>query len=129
MIGAPLFERTSRTVRLTPVGSQLRDDLQPVYSGLKDSVRRAQLAAHGVTGTLRVGMLPLNAYDLRPYWDVFRARHPQCGCASAAHSSTTPSPRCAAGTSTFWSAGYLWRNPTSRWDRSCSPSPGCWPSP
>ncbi|MFD0853538.1 LysR family transcriptional regulator, partial [Actinomadura adrarensis] len=35
-IGGPLFERTSRTVRLTPLGSQLRDDLRPVYAGLRD---------------------------------------------------------------------------------------------
>ncbi|GAA1761698.1 LysR family transcriptional regulator [Nonomuraea bangladeshensis] len=76
-IGAPLFERTSRTVRLTPVGRQLRDDLRPLYAGLKHSVERAQLAGQGITGILRVGMLPANAYDLRAYWDVFRFRHPQ----------------------------------------------------
>ncbi|RJL31900.1 LysR family transcriptional regulator [Bailinhaonella thermotolerans] len=76
-VGAPLFERSNRTVRLTPVGRQLREDLRPLYAGLKDSMRRAQLAAQGITGTLRVGMLPANTYDLRPYWDVFHLRHPQ----------------------------------------------------
>ncbi|AWS45023.1 LysR family transcriptional regulator [Streptosporangium sp. 'caverna'] len=76
-IGAPLFERTNRTVRLTPLGRQLRDDLWPVYSGLQDGMRRAQLAAQGVTAVLRIGMLPLNIHDLRPYWDTFRTRHPQ----------------------------------------------------
>ncbi|MEV4166419.1 LysR family transcriptional regulator [Nonomuraea dietziae] len=76
-IGAPLFERSNRAVRLTPVGRQLRDDLQPLYAGLRESMQRARLAVHGITGTLRVGMLPVNAYDLRPYWDVFRFRHPQ----------------------------------------------------
>ncbi|GAA3624445.1 LysR family transcriptional regulator [Nonomuraea rosea] len=76
-IGAPLFERNNRTVRLTPVGRQLRDDLRPLYAGLKDSVQRAQLAVQGITGTLRVGMVSINAYDLRPFWDVFRLRHPQ----------------------------------------------------
>jgi DNA-binding transcriptional LysR family regulator len=76
-IGAPLFERTNRTVRLTPVGQQLRDDLRPLYAGLKHSVERAQLAGQGITGILRVGMLPANAYDLRAYWDIFRLRHPQ----------------------------------------------------
>ncbi|MEW9552256.1 LysR family transcriptional regulator [Nonomuraea sp. NPDC050783] len=76
-IGALLFERSNRAVRLTPVGRQLREDLQPLYAGLKDSVRRARLAGQGITGTLRVGMLPANAYELRPYWDVFRLRHPQ----------------------------------------------------
>ncbi len=76
-IGARLFERTNRSVRLTPVGQQLRDDLRPVYAGLKDSVQRARLAGQGITGTVGVGMLPANAHDLRPYWDVFRLRHPQ----------------------------------------------------
>ncbi len=28
-VGAPLFERTSRMVRLTPIGRQFRDDLEP----------------------------------------------------------------------------------------------------
>ncbi|ACZ89091.1 LysR family transcriptional regulator [Streptosporangium roseum] len=76
-IGAPLFERNSHTVRLSPVGQQLRDDLRPLYAGLKDSMERAQLVGQGITGVLRVGMLPANAYDLRPYWDAFRLRHPQ----------------------------------------------------
>jgi DNA-binding transcriptional LysR family regulator len=77
-IGAPLFERTNRTVRLTPLGRQLRDDLWPVYTGLQDGMRRAKFAAQGVTAVLRVGMLPINVQDLRPYWDTFRTRHPQC---------------------------------------------------
>ncbi|MFE5613960.1 LysR family transcriptional regulator [Streptomyces sp. NPDC056524] len=76
-IGAALFERTSRTVRLTVVGRQLRDDLQPVYAGLHQSLERARLAARGVTGRLRVGMMPFNVVDLHPYWRVFRSRHPQ----------------------------------------------------
>ena len=40
-------------------------------------MRRAKLAAQGVTAVLRVGMIPINAHDLRPYWDTFRTRHPQ----------------------------------------------------
>ncbi|NUW29964.1 LysR family transcriptional regulator [Nonomuraea sp. SMC257] len=76
-IGTLLFERTNRTVRLTPLGRQLRDDLWPVYLGLQDGMRRAKLAAQGITAVLRVGMLPINVQDLRPYWDTFRARHPQ----------------------------------------------------
>ncbi|QES09589.1 LysR family transcriptional regulator [Streptomyces venezuelae] len=76
-IGAALFDRTSRTVRLTAVGRQLRDDLQPVYAGLHESLERARLAARGVTGRLRVGMMPFNVVDLHPYWRVFRSRYPQ----------------------------------------------------
>ncbi|MBG0831855.1 LysR family transcriptional regulator [Planomonospora sp. ID67723] len=78
-LGSPLFDRSNRRqIRLTPIGEQLRDDLRPVYAGLRDSLERAHLAARGITHVLRVGMIPLNAHDLRPFWDTFRARHPQC---------------------------------------------------
>jgi DNA-binding transcriptional LysR family regulator len=78
-IGAELFARTSRTVRLTEVGRQFRDDLQPVYAGLHQSLERAQLAARGITAQLRVSLMPFNVGDLHPYWKAFRARHPQWG--------------------------------------------------
>ncbi|MFE3185881.1 LysR family transcriptional regulator [Streptomyces violascens] len=78
-IGAELFERTSRAVRLTPVGEQLRDDLRPVYQGLHQSLERARATAQGRTDVLRIGMMPSNAHDLRPFWDAFRTRHPQWG--------------------------------------------------
>ncbi|WP_067562450.1 LysR family transcriptional regulator [Nocardia acidivorans] len=76
-IGALLFERTNRVVRLTPVGEQLRDDLRPLYQGLKDSVRRAKLAAQGQPAVLRIALLPFNYEGLHRYWDEFRRRHPQ----------------------------------------------------
>ncbi|MFE9662546.1 LysR substrate-binding domain-containing protein [Streptomyces sp. NPDC005955] len=78
-VGAKLFERTSRSVRLTAVGEQLKADLGPIYQGLSESLERARLAAQGKTGVLRIGMLPSNAYDLRPYWEAFRARCPEWG--------------------------------------------------
>lgn len=78
-IGAELFTRTSRAVHLTEVGRQFRDDLQPVYAGLHESLERAQLAARGITAQLRVSMLPFNVVDLHPYWKAFRARYPQWG--------------------------------------------------
>ncbi|MBT2447767.1 LysR family transcriptional regulator [Streptomyces sp. ISL-43] len=78
-IGAELFIRTSRTVFLTEVGRQFRDDLQPVYAGLHESLERAQLAARGITAQLRVSLMPFNVVDLHPYWKAFRARYPQWG--------------------------------------------------
>ncbi|MEU7601950.1 LysR family transcriptional regulator [Streptomyces sp. NPDC041003] len=77
-IGAELFTRTSRTVLLTEVGRQLRDDLQPVYAGLHESLERARLAARGITAQLRVSLMPFNMPDLHPYWKAFRARNPHC---------------------------------------------------
>ncbi|MFD6390564.1 LysR family transcriptional regulator [Nocardia sp. NPDC060259] len=37
-IGAPLFERNSRIVRLTPLGKRLRDELRPAYDQIAASV-------------------------------------------------------------------------------------------
>lgn len=79
MVGADLFERTSRVVRLTAIGRQLRDDLAPIYRNLHESVARAQLAAQGKTDALEVGLINLNAHDLRDFWQEFRTRHPRWG--------------------------------------------------
>ncbi|GAA3150506.1 LysR family transcriptional regulator [Planomonospora alba] len=76
-IGAELFARNSRNVRLTPLGEQLRDDLRRLHQGLTESLERARLAARGKTGTLRVSLFPANVQELRRYWETFRARHPQ----------------------------------------------------
>ncbi|MFB4303917.1 LysR family transcriptional regulator [Actinomadura sp. NTSP31] len=76
-IGAELFARDSRNVRLTPVGEQLRDDLRQVHQGLTLSLERARLAARGKTGTLRVSLFPVNVQEMRRYWETFRSRHPQ----------------------------------------------------
>ncbi|MEU0009439.1 LysR family transcriptional regulator [Streptomyces sp. NPDC006314] len=76
-IGAELFARDSRNVRLTLLGEQLRDDLRLVHHGLTQSLERARLAARGKTGTLRVSLFPVNIQELRRYFETFRARHPQ----------------------------------------------------
>jgi DNA-binding transcriptional LysR family regulator len=39
--GARLFERTSRRVTLTPVGSRLRDDLRPAVEQIEAGIARA----------------------------------------------------------------------------------------
>ncbi|WP_309112712.1 hypothetical protein [Saccharothrix sp.] len=56
-----------RSVRLTLVGEQLRADLLPAFRTLREGMARARPAAEGKTGVLRVGMLPGNAHDLRPF--------------------------------------------------------------
>ncbi|MFI9848706.1 LysR substrate-binding domain-containing protein [Nonomuraea sp. NPDC051941] len=43
-----------------------------------DSMQRAKLAARGKTARLRIGMMPVNSHDLRPYWATFRTQHPYC---------------------------------------------------
>ncbi|MFC3998781.1 LysR family transcriptional regulator [Nocardiopsis sediminis] len=54
-VGARLVERTSRRVRLTPLGEAFLRDLRPAYDGLAATVERARMAALGVHGRLRVG--------------------------------------------------------------------------
>src|SRR5262249_39006136 len=56
-VGASLFERTTRRVELTPIGTHLYADLTRVYDDLHASLRRAQSAARGLTGKVTVGYL------------------------------------------------------------------------
>ncbi|WP_319461069.1 LysR family transcriptional regulator [Micromonospora sp. RTP1Z1] len=78
-IGAPLFERTSRVVRLTPIGARLADDLRPLMGGMEEAVRRAVEAGRGVTGELRVAFLgEWTAPVLLRAVSLFTERHPDC---------------------------------------------------
>lgn len=76
-VGAPLFERTSRRVRLTPLGSDLYARLHPVYDDLRATIARAQETASGNTATLRIGFTALACGRmLNRLVRAFEARHP-----------------------------------------------------
>ncbi|MGW7413825.1 LysR family transcriptional regulator [Streptomyces sp. NPDC054863] len=78
-VGAPLFERTSRRVVLTPLGAQLRDDLLPAHRMIEDALTRAVAAGRGITGGLRVGYSsPMAAKLLLRTITAFRTSHPDC---------------------------------------------------
>ncbi|MGN9812108.1 LysR family transcriptional regulator [Micromonospora sp. BQ11] len=78
-VGAPLFTRTSRVVRLTPIGRQLADDLAPLAAAMDEAVRRAVEAGRGVTGSLRVAFLgEWTAPALLKAVTLFAKRHPEC---------------------------------------------------
>ncbi|WP_338692850.1 LysR family transcriptional regulator [Streptomyces sp. Q6] len=78
-IGGLLFERTSRTVRLTDIGRRLADDLTPLVAGMEQAVRRAAEASRGVTGELRVAFLgEWTAPALLKIVGLFSERHPDC---------------------------------------------------
>jgi DNA-binding transcriptional LysR family regulator len=78
-IGAPLFERTSRQVRLTAIGRRLAEDLAPLVAGMDQAVRRAVDAGRGVTGDLHVGFLSAIAGQLLlKAVSAFAVRHPDC---------------------------------------------------
>lgn len=76
-VGAPLFDRTSRSVTLTELGRQFRDDLAPAHESVQAAVRRAVAAGTGVTGTLRIGFFgTLTGRRMSALCDRFTERHP-----------------------------------------------------
>ncbi|MDP9864683.1 MULTISPECIES: LysR family transcriptional regulator [Streptosporangium] len=78
-VGAPLFERTSRRVALTPLGRQLRDDLDPHHHGILAALAKAADAARGTGGVLRVGFSSPHASELvTTVIERFRGEHPRC---------------------------------------------------
>ncbi|MEO3792528.1 LysR family transcriptional regulator [Nonomuraea sp. B10E15] len=77
-IGGRLFQRTSRRVRLTPLGERFLADLRPAYEGLATAVSRAKAAAREVTGVLRVGFLATPTDVVTGSVRAFESRHPGC---------------------------------------------------
>src|SRR5262245_15257909 len=60
-VGAPLVERTSRRVSLTPLGIQLREDRAPAYAQLTTAVTNARASARSPAGMLRLGFTATTA--------------------------------------------------------------------
>ncbi|MFF3755824.1 LysR family transcriptional regulator [Streptomyces sp. NPDC002185] len=78
-VGTPLFARTSRSVRLTPVGHALYEDLLPAYRRIGAALERATAAGRGVHGRLRVGFgTPWGGELLTAAADRLLAVHPGC---------------------------------------------------
>jgi DNA-binding transcriptional LysR family regulator len=79
-IGGTLFERTSRSVALTALGVQFRDELAPAFSGIGRAVAHARERATGAIGRLRIGLwsLPSGGDRLLDIVRAFRQRHPGC---------------------------------------------------
>jgi DNA-binding transcriptional LysR family regulator len=77
-IGGRLVERTSRRVRLTPLGAGLRDELAPAYTALLDAVDAARARARGVGGVLRIGFVGSLDEDLAGLVRAFERDHPGC---------------------------------------------------
>lgn len=78
-VGGALFERTSRRVRLTPLGTLLRDSLSHPYADLKTAFNEARDKARGVDGVLRVGALATTTGPaLTRLMEAFARRVPNC---------------------------------------------------
>ncbi|MEU8120588.1 LysR family transcriptional regulator [Spirillospora sp. NPDC049024] len=89
-VGAPLFERTSRQVRLTPLGERLLAELRPAYERMERALEEARDSAS--TQVLRVGVATslLSAVADGPIQTFERAR-PHCAVVRSAHPNSDPS--------------------------------------
>ncbi|GAA3844064.1 LysR substrate-binding domain-containing protein [Amycolatopsis tucumanensis] len=65
-LGAPLFTRTTRQVRLTPAGEFLLSEAQRVLDTVEDSVRGVRRIADGRLGLVRVGFTGTSAFSHLP---------------------------------------------------------------
>ncbi|GAA3442360.1 helix-turn-helix domain-containing protein [Planomonospora venezuelensis] len=114
LIGAPLFERASRQVRLAPLGRQSADDLRPHVGGIRNALQRAIDAGRGVSGVLRGGFLGALAL--------------QRACARVRPSGEGDGPtRLTAPPRFRWCAPQCHKSPGNAEDRSRSLGSGLWP--
>ena len=67
-LGAPLFERTQRSVVLAPAGQALLPEVQRLLQAADDLPRQAQAAAAGLSGRLRLAFVSSIAYGPLPEW-------------------------------------------------------------
>jgi DNA-binding transcriptional LysR family regulator len=56
-IGVPLFERLPRGVKLSAAGRVFLEDSRRILAEVQEAARRAEQAARGLNGTLRVGFV------------------------------------------------------------------------
>ncbi|TFI23519.1 LysR family transcriptional regulator [Streptomyces sp. 4R-3d] len=77
-IGARLVDRTSRRVRLTPLGERFLTGLRPAYEALSATVDGARSEAREVGGRLRIGFQGTVDALLMTAITAFQQRHPGC---------------------------------------------------
>ncbi|GIG69251.1 LysR family transcriptional regulator [Phytomonospora endophytica] len=77
-IGGALFERTSRSVRLTPLGERLRARLRVGYGEIMAGIDEAVAVARGQVGTLNVGTFDVHHREIAAVIDLFQQRYPLC---------------------------------------------------
>ncbi|WP_422050292.1 LysR substrate-binding domain-containing protein [Shimia sp.] len=65
-LGLPLFERSSRQIRLTPFGEDMAERARNVLRGVEEIGEMARMAQSGLVGRLRLGVIPTIAPYLLP---------------------------------------------------------------
>jgi DNA-binding transcriptional LysR family regulator len=77
-LGARLFDRTKRSVKLTATGQALLPEARELLARAQSLPAHARAAAHGELGRLRVAFVSTVGFGLLPQWVMaFRALHPQ----------------------------------------------------
>lgn len=69
-LGLRLFDRTSRSIQLTPGGVEALRDARAVLARIESMRQHARSAAHGHSGSLSIGFISVAAYSFLP--DVLR---------------------------------------------------------
>jgi DNA-binding transcriptional LysR family regulator len=78
-VGGALFERTSRRVRLTPLGTLFREQLRRGYAQMQAAVADARAAATQASGVVRVGFtVTTGGQALTRLVSAFESAHPDC---------------------------------------------------
>jgi len=73
-----LFDRTKRSVKLTPAGAALVPEARDLLARAAALPAQARAAAHGEVGRLRLAFVSTVGFGLLPRWvRNFRAQHPQ----------------------------------------------------
>ncbi|WP_186766502.1 LysR family transcriptional regulator [Puniceibacterium confluentis] len=65
-VGTPLFDRTKRSVRLTPAGRRLLIDASDILTRTESAVLSAREAAKGRAGMIQLGFIPSACVDIIP---------------------------------------------------------------
>jgi DNA-binding transcriptional LysR family regulator len=77
-VGAALFDRSRRQVRLTPAGQVLLADARETLAQLERAAARVRRAGRGETGQLTIGYTSLISCPLfPPALQLYRARYPE----------------------------------------------------
>ena len=78
-LGVKIFDRTSRRVRLTAAGEELKRDLAPALAALDRALSETSELSHAVRGLLRIGfVLTTEGPALSRLTAAFQARYPDC---------------------------------------------------
>ncbi|GLY78903.1 LysR family transcriptional regulator [Actinoallomurus iriomotensis] len=113
-VGAPLFERTSRRVRLTPVGERLLAELRPAYERMDQALRQVRRSVS--REFLRVGFATSIPGAVAPRLiEAFEGLRPQCAVVRSAHPNTDP-PRWGRHWPVDVFVGWLSSDPSLRDD-------------